>query len=975
MSLGSSLAPAQVFLHIRVIALVLVLVTCASVAVADASSASAHIKLTDGIIASSSATDGAWVSMSKDSTQLPAALDSPTSIGFFGTGEYKSSTSNEIAVEALMKAAGSRAYRTTIYLNVFPEPDGSSPNWDWGWYNNYPDGQRISRAIANGQMVNITVNKFPQWSNKSLALEHPPMKIVSQERVTLNGTTPVSLSHKFIFGEKNEPYDKVGVVLASSSLQSVSNEWVGAGSGGSWQELSLKNKNIVPGSLKLYVNGVQWNEVVYFRASSTLDKQAYVFFPNTGKIRFGDGWLGAKLPSGSNVTATYSYYTTSYREYSSSTYNNSEQLDYRIDYANGTIKRTSNSTIPNGVTVMVTYYYLDTSWWQQFWKELTANYAGKVKYFEPWNEENLDKFWYGSMPQYIEMMRTASLGAKSGNSDAVVVLGGLGWSTDYLSKLYSAGAKSLFQVAAWHPYGWETGLDTPGSHANLLNNYYFSSMSANNDSSKPVFLNEVGFSTSTQVGISWGAQAIELSRMYMKLRRNPQVENLSWWGVVDEEPLGQQENELYVSHMGLMAKDSSGNLQLKPSYYAFKNFGTNKGLIIDLASYGSSGNVTQWTYTFNKAVVSSFANDLAEVKVFASSNNVNDWYLVSGTSLLVSQNSNGTFTYTLSFPQVSARFVQLQFVKKSGVSNFKLDEVKILSTSGTNIALNKLYAIEGFSISQSAPPTPVQQNPTPNFTYVLDSSSKSIAMTNTTTPGTATLTGYLWFVNGVQLSNAINFTYLALANQDLNICLEAYYTGGAGGYVQKACKLINTGASGAENPTSSFSYTIDKENQRVVLDNQSTPGAATITGYLWFNNGTQISNAIDYNYQTSQQQDLNICLRTYYVGGISGYVVVSCKSFNTGVWGGSASNPVANFNYSINSQNGLLTLTNTTTPGTAAITGYLWYDDAKYLSSNVNYSYTVAQNTDLNICLYVFYTGGIDGYRQKFCRAFNTGSW
>jgi hypothetical protein len=558
----------------------------------------------------------------------------------------------------------------------------------------------------------------------------------------------------------------------------------------------------------------------------------------------------------------------------------------------------------------------------------------------------------------------------------------------YLAGTYAQNTKNSFDILAWHPYGWQVGPDNPNSQYNVLNKGYSSIAAANGDSSKPIFLNEVGFSTNQQGGMNWEQQGLALSRMFMMAGRNPNVQNVSWWGIVDESPIGSMESDLYVSHMGLIAKDSSGNLQIKPSYYTFKNFGINKGVIIDLASYDSSGTLVKEDYRINKIVFSSLGDDIDSVNVLSSWKNTNDWQNVSVTKT-VSQNSRGTYDYTITFPTTYTRFVQLQFVKKASVSQYSIDEVQVLDESGANVALNKYYAAAGFSDNSSTGPINFSgTNPTPSFTYTIDKANGQLVLTNTTSPGTATVTGYLWFNGNTQISNQVNYSYPITQNQDLNIVLYAYYTGGSGGFVVTKSQLINTGTwTTAVNPTPSFTYTIDPTNQQVILKNTTQPAqGSTITGYLWFNGNTQISNQVNYNYPTTQNTDLNIGLYVYYTGGTNGYVQTTSQKFNTGSWSTQTTpttppsnpsvNPTPSFTYTIDKANKQIILTNTTKPASGStITGYLWFNGNTQISNQVNYNYPTTQNTDLNIGLYVYYTGGTNGYVQTTFKKFNTGVW
>jgi hypothetical protein len=656
----------------------------------SAASANANTKLTDGINASSSKIDPAWVYFDKDAKELPQPYGKSYNLNmeFFGTNEYGGNNSiSEKRIEELLYEAGSKAYRATLYLDLFSEPMEKQPYWDFDSFEKSSHGQRIRRALNAGQMVNIVVHRTPPWANKSLSTTHPPIEMMVMEEITLNGTTPAQLTHKFVMGENNEQYDRVSVVDAKMQTYEIMDEMVGISSGASWQEYNLRNSNIYPGKISLFIDGKEWKEAKHFDPKS-INKNEFIFFPNTGKIKFADGWQGNIPKKGALITANYSYYPETYKEFNNSAKSN---IDYKINYSGGTIRRTGNSSIPSGSKVLVTYYYLDTTWWKEFWKELTTHYKGQVKYFEVWNEEDNPKFWQGSNDQYLQMLRTAYEGAKEGNSDSEIIFGGLSFFSNNNNNFYYTTEKKLFDIFAWHPYGWEIAPDNPNSHFNILNNTFFSQAGFTGEK-KPIFLNELGFSTNQDGGMSWDEQATAMSRMYMMLRRNHLIANASWWGVLDLYPIGIKENELYSSHLGLIAYDTQSKLILKPSYYSFKNLAKNKGIIIDLAEYSNSGALKKEDYLIDKIILSSNDDKIVSARISTSWKNINDWNYIPST-MTKSKNSMG-YDYTITFPPITTRYVGIEITKKSG-ENYALDEIQVLE-NGKNIALNKYYAAEGF---------------------------------------------------------------------------------------------------------------------------------------------------------------------------------------------------------------------------------------------------------------------------------------
>ena len=105
-----------------------------------------------------------------------------------------------------------------------------------------------------------------------------------------------------------------------------------------------------------------------------------------------------------------------------------------------------------------------------FVEAVVGRYAGKVRYFQIWNEPNLWGEWGERDPdaaEYAQMLRVAYTRAKAANPEAVIVLAGLAPTTErgprnlsdtlFLERLYVLGAQAHFDVAASMSYGLFTG--------------------------------------------------------------------------------------------------------------------------------------------------------------------------------------------------------------------------------------------------------------------------------------------------------------------------------------------------------------------------------------------------------------------------------------------------------------------------------------------------------------------------------------
>jgi hypothetical protein len=218
-----------------------------------------------------------------------------------------------------------------------------------------------------------------------------------------------------------------------------------------------------------------------------------------------------------------------------------------------------------------------------------ANAFGQsVAAYEIWNEEDGTTQWNGTPAQYVGLLAAAYPAIKAANPNATVILGGLGANDyPYLQQLYQAGAAHYFDAVGVHtddacsltsPYAFAYN---PGT--TQINRWSFlgfttvhSVMTANGDGAKPIYMTEIGWSTSSATcsagssagkrvgGVSEKVQAKFLRQAYHCLAR-PQYSYVTaamWFDMAD---FGQR--NVYYDRYGLM----SYGLVPKPSFTAFAN--------------------------------------------------------------------------------------------------------------------------------------------------------------------------------------------------------------------------------------------------------------------------------------------------------------------------------------------------------------------------------------------------------------------
>ena len=81
-----------------------------------------------------------------------------------------------------------------------------------------------------------------------------------------------------------------------------------------------------------------------------------------------------------------------------------------------------------------------------------------VRYWEIWNEQDLNQFWSGTVVEYYRLLEVAHQAIKSADSEATVILGALAffekpnWLSDLLAQIGGDPAKAYFDVFSFHYY-------------------------------------------------------------------------------------------------------------------------------------------------------------------------------------------------------------------------------------------------------------------------------------------------------------------------------------------------------------------------------------------------------------------------------------------------------------------------------------------------------------------------------------------
>ncbi len=135
-----------------------------------------------------------------------------------------------------------------------------------------------------------------------------------------------------------------------------------------------------------------------------------------------------------------------------------------------------------------------------FWKENPSLPYRPIHYWQIWNEPNFPLYWHPkpSPRQYLRMLKSSAKVIRQSDSQAKVVLAGLGPGrakrrqilyAHFLDRLYNLGAKPFFDVAADHPYAaGALGAANQIRHTAAV-------MRRHRDGSTPLWIDEVGWSS------------------------------------------------------------------------------------------------------------------------------------------------------------------------------------------------------------------------------------------------------------------------------------------------------------------------------------------------------------------------------------------------------------------------------------------------------------------------------------------------
>jgi hypothetical protein len=171
--------------------------------------------------------------------------------------------------------------------------------------------------------------------------------------------------------------------------------------------------------------------------------------------------------------------------------------------------------------------------WDQFVRALVKHSAGRIRYWELWNEANSRDFWSGGAPAMVEMARRAYAIIKEADASAVVLTpSATGAASDiqrWLETYFEAGGGVYADAVAFHGY---PNPDPPQPEYVMHTlDLVLQVMAAHHQSSKPVWDTEASWGANTRLR-NEKEQSAFVARLYA-LESSRGVQRLYWYAWQD----------------------------------------------------------------------------------------------------------------------------------------------------------------------------------------------------------------------------------------------------------------------------------------------------------------------------------------------------------------------------------------------------------------------------------------------------------
>lgn len=207
-----------------------------------------------------------------------------------------------------------------------------------------------------------------------------------------------------------------------------------------------------------------------------------------------------------------------------------------------------------------------------FWAENPTVPRRPQRDWQIWNEPGQAKFFWSDQPfakDYVALLRASRQAITSADPGARIILAGLvGLSNNDLQRIYDAGGRGLFDVAAVHPFTYYA------SNAVVLVKRFRRTLDRNGDRKVPLVISELTWpSAKGKITDGYGFEVTEkqqaqrirqLFPLLVRKRRSLRLEGVIWYVWASKDTT--QDTFMYSG----LRHYRKGRITPKPAYFAFR---------------------------------------------------------------------------------------------------------------------------------------------------------------------------------------------------------------------------------------------------------------------------------------------------------------------------------------------------------------------------------------------------------------------
>lgn len=199
-----------------------------------------------------------------------------------------------------------------------------------------------------------------------------------------------------------------------------------------------------------------------------------------GTTRTWDAWPKPEWSQSNPSPGTYDF--TNLDKYLSVNHNQSKDVIYTLGKTPQWASSQPNTT--NGAAPGECAPPAKLEYWDDYLKAVVTHAAGRIKYWEIWNEPNLPMYYCGDIPTLVQLAKHAQKVIKSIDPSAMILSPAVtnDWGVPFLSSFLAQGGASAIDIVAFHGYRSQKAEDILPMIA-----HYRSAMAANGVSKLPLW--------------------------------------------------------------------------------------------------------------------------------------------------------------------------------------------------------------------------------------------------------------------------------------------------------------------------------------------------------------------------------------------------------------------------------------------------------------------------------------------------------